>query len=147
MQVSSSLALACNQTLLTSIVISVVGVIWGVSNVLLDKYVSFQTEDPATSQSRQDLESGELLQELNSGRRAEPRPENSGSFKTIFSQLIRNKSFLLIYGLTQIGSIWYSIFIRFTNIGFGVMCAYGISLLVSYLLEVHFGWCKISKRE
>lgn len=131
-----------------------VGVIWGVSNVLLDKYVKFKSNDPATATTPDDQLDGELtdnlhnqsvVSDLSTESAQERRRKKKRSFGGIFNQLIKNKTFLLIYGLTQIGSIWYSIFIRYTNIGFGVMCAYGISLLVSYLLELGFGWTKLSK--
>ena len=63
----------------------------------------------------------------------------------IITQLLKNWKFLLIYGLSQIASTVYSVFIRFTKLGLGAMTAYGLSLLTCYILESCLGWNKFSR--
>ena len=66
--------------------------------------------------------------------------------ESLIWHLLKNWKFLIIFGLNQIGSIMFVVFIRYVEMAKGSTIANGISLLVSYLIELYYGMVKISKK-
>jgi energy-converting hydrogenase Eha subunit C len=66
--------------------------------------------------------------------------------ESLILKLLKNWKFLFIFGLNQIGSIMFVVFIRYVEMAKGSTIANGISLLVSYLIEVYYKLVVISKK-
>lgn len=64
--------------------------------------------------------------------------------ESLILHLLKNWKFLVIFGLNQIGSVMFVFFIRFVEMAKGSTIANGISLLVSYLIELYYGMVKVS---
>lgn len=60
-------------------------------------------------------------------------------------QLITNWKFLIIYGLNQLGSLVFQLFIGFVDLGIGSLVANGVSLVINYAVECLLGLKKASK--
>ena len=64
--------------------------------------------------------------------------------ESLILHLLKNWKFLIIFGLNQIGSVMFVYFIRYVEMAKGSTIANGISLLVSYLIELYYGMVKVS---
>jgi hypothetical protein len=64
--------------------------------------------------------------------------------ESLILHLLKNWKFLIIFGFNQIGSVMYVFFIWYVEMAKGSTIANGISLLVSYLIELYYGMVKIS---
>lgn len=64
--------------------------------------------------------------------------------ESLILHLLRNWKFLVIFGLNQIGSLMFVYFIRCVEMAKGSTIANGISLLVSYVIELYYGMVKVS---
>ncbi len=70
--------------------------------------------------------------------------ETKESKKNVITRLVYNWRFLLYFGLNQLGSLLFQIFIGYVNLGVGSVVSNGMALFVAYLIEVLIGVNKIT---
>jgi len=66
--------------------------------------------------------------------------------ESLILHLLKNWKFLVIFTLNQIGSVLFAVFIQSVEMAKGSTIANGISLLVSYVIELYYGMVKLSKK-
>lgn len=124
------------------------GCIWGFTGVALNKHVEF--DDPnehnkGESENKSTKTADEENKETVSTTEGEETEREKKKPEPLIIQLLKNFKFILYYGLQQIGSGAFSVFIRFTSLGLGFMLANGSFMLTSYTIEATTGTLKVTR--
>ena len=70
--------------------------------------------------------------------------KKTGKEQSMLVQLILNWKFLIIYGINQIGSLMFSVFVGFIDLGLASLVANGVNFLTTYVIEAGLGLNKVS---